>query len=78
MQQYPQDNPIQIMFENPERKELITRAIEMVNNSNIVNECYRYATEFRDKACSELQYLPDVPARRSLLDLADFVVARRK
>jgi len=52
--------------------------IGMVRNSAILDECYRIATDFCDKACREMESLPDKPCRRSLLDLAGYVIERRK
>lgn len=78
LKQYPDDNPMRQLFTHPEQKEQMSRAIEIVKNSGIVDECYRHAIEYRDRACVEMYRLPDIPARRALLDLADFVVARKR
>jgi geranylgeranyl pyrophosphate synthase len=78
LEQYPEDNPVQRIFENPERKEEIPRAIDMVRNSSIVDDCYKVASQYREKAISGLPGLPDNASRESLLNLADFVVQRRR
>lgn len=78
LQQYPDDNPVRQLFAHPDQTGQISRAIDMVRNSGIVDECYRHAVSYRDKACYSMSELPDIPSRRALLDLADFVVARRK
>ena len=74
-ERYPNDNPVQKAFQTKDKKEA-ARAIEMVRNSNIIDECYKVASGFCDKACVNLKTLPDTPARKSLYDMAEFVVKR--
>ena len=74
-ERYPNDNPVKKAFETKDKKEA-ARAIEMVRNSNIIDECYKVASGFCDKACANLKTLPDTPARKSLYDMAEFVVKR--
>jgi len=78
LEYYPEDNPVKELFENRDTQENIKRAIEMVRNSSIVQECYAVASEYRAKACQNLNSLPDIPSRQSLINLADFVVERRR
>jgi len=77
LQKYPHGNPVKDYFSNPEKREKINEAIDMIRNSNIVEECYKIAFIYREKACLDLHNLPDKASRRSLYDLADFVVKRR-
>jgi geranylgeranyl pyrophosphate synthase len=51
-------------------------AIDMVLNSDIIEECYQTAREYCTAALRNLDKLPDTPARRSLADLAEFVIAQ--
>jgi len=76
-ERYPQNNPIKSLFENHSAVENIPIAIEQVRNSSIVDECYQIARDFCRSACSRINQLPPVPARRSLEQLADFVVERK-
>ncbi len=78
MEQYPGDNPVQKLFKNPSLKEEIMRAVDMVKNSSIVDDCYKIASQYRDKASTMLHELPKTTSRESLRNLADFVVQRRK
>ena len=51
----------------------------MVLDSDIIDDCYKVAWEYRDKACDQLAALPALPdsiGRRALQDLAEFVVKR--
>jgi len=77
LERYPADNPVARLFENPERKDQITIAIDMVRNSNIVDDCYDVAKRYIRKATADFAKLPDVSGRQSLLQLADFIIERR-
>jgi len=76
LERYPVNNPIKSTFENKD-KESLAKAIEMITNSSIMEDCYKIATEYRDKACSKLGQLPDKPARTHLEALADYVISRK-
>jgi geranylgeranyl pyrophosphate synthase len=75
---YPDNNPIRRIFEKKGSEADIAQAIEMIRNSNIIEECYALATEYRDKACKELNLLPDELNRQRLINLADYVVSRKR
>jgi geranylgeranyl pyrophosphate synthase len=83
LEQYPEDNPVKELFNNrdmPEadKREKIERAIELVRQSSIVDECYRIASDYSAKACSNLALLPDDAGRQVLVELADYVIARNR
>ena len=78
LERYPDDNPIKMLFENKDRQKNLKRAIEMVRSSSIVPECYRIASEYRDKACHCLKLLPENPSRQALIELADYIINRKK
>jgi geranylgeranyl pyrophosphate synthase len=83
LEQYPEDNPVKDLFRNPDMPEDAKRAkvrwaIEMVQQSSIVKQCYEFALEYCQKACGGLDKLPDKPCRQALMDLADLVVIRKK
>ncbi len=76
-ERYPQDNPVKQFFQNRNKPENIQTAIEQIRSSSIINDCYQVAKDFSDKACRQIQALPDIPSRQAMMDLADFVVKRR-
>lgn len=78
MEQRPEDNIRQSLAEKPGDQKEVARVIEMVRNSSILEECYRIAENFSSQACRDLESLPENASRRSLLDLAAFVVERRQ
>ncbi len=71
----PGDNPVERYFatrDEASRKE----AIEMVLDSDIIAACYQTARGYGTAALRNLSSIPDTPARRSLADLAEFVLAQ--
>jgi geranylgeranyl pyrophosphate synthase len=82
LEQYPEDNPVKELFQNPamperDKQAKIRRAIEMVEQSSIVQQCYDVALEYCDKARRDLGKLPTKPSRQALTDLADLVISRK-
>ncbi len=78
MENYPQDNPIKELFQKGRDRAEVQRVIEMVRNSLIVEECYRIAADFSTRACRALDGLPENACRRSLIDLAHYLIERRR
>ena len=78
LKHYPENNPVQRLFESRVEDDNISKAIEMVRNSSIIQECYQVASDYCTKACHDLEQLPDNDSRKSLLDLADFITSRNK
>jgi octaprenyl-diphosphate synthase len=73
MERGPGDNPIRKFFDTREKK-YVTQTIDAVLKSDIVNECYRVAKEYRDRACRNIKSLPHPASRQALLDLADYII----
>ena len=78
VERYPKDNPVKRLFEGGDKKENIARAIDMVRNSSIIQECFDMAAKYQAKACEGLSALPDCDARRVMADLAEYIVSRRR
>jgi len=78
MERYPEDNPVKRLFENRDEQDNVRQAIELVRNSPIVTECYRVASEYASRACQNLNLLPDSASKQTLVEIADYVVARKK
>ena len=76
---YPRDNPVKRLFQNEgDRQENIKKAAELVSNSEIIDECYRVASDYCSRARQGLERLPDKPSRKALLALVEYVVKRKK
>ena len=78
LERYPEDNPVRRLFQNEDRQGNIGLAMELVRNSSITEECYAVASDYCARACRNIKQLPDNASRRSLIELADYVVKRRK
>jgi len=78
MEQHPDDPIIREIFQKSEDKAGVERVIERIRNSSIVEDCYRIAADFLARACRALESLPKNACRRSLFDLADYIIERRK
>ncbi len=78
LERYPGDNPVKRLFQNRAKQENIKLALELVRNSSIVDECYAVASEYAAKACHNLNRLPHGTSQQALIELADYVVNRRR
>ena len=78
LKRHPADNPIARIFRNEDREKNIKLAVDMVCNSSIIDESYRIASDYIQKACRCLKRLPDGENRESLLALADYVIRRHE
>ena len=78
LKRYPDNNPVIPLFrgEDPEGNRLKT--LEMIHDSNIIEESFAVARDFCNNAFSALEQLPDIEERRSLLGLASYVLERRR
>jgi geranylgeranyl pyrophosphate synthase len=78
MERHPKDNPIKKAFRTKKPKsEYVAEAVYMVLNSDILNESYAVARDFRDRALAPLAGLPRNDARAALEDIAEYVLERR-
>jgi heptaprenyl diphosphate synthase/octaprenyl-diphosphate synthase len=74
---YPEDNTIRDAVEKKD-VESVALAVEKIRNSSAIDECLALASEFCSRARESVEKLPVNSARRSLLDLASYIVERRK
>ena len=78
MERYPNDNLVQTLFKDPSNDGKLQKVMEAINNSTILPDCQKVVQEYIEKALLTLQPLPDCDPKRSLLDLADYVISRRR
>ena len=76
MERYPGDNPVEKLFKDPGQDGKLRQALEMINDSSIIDDCYAVIRKYCSAATSALDLLPDCPARRSLLDLSSYIPER--
>ena len=78
MERYPQDSSIDALFRGNSPEANHKRVLEMLRNSSILSDSYAVAGEFCDQAKRTLLQLPDTRERRSLMELASYVLERRR
>ena len=79
LKHHPDSNPVRNLFEGSgDPAQNVGEAIEMFRNSSLVEECYRIARKYYEICLGNLGVLPENAARRSLEELAGYVIARRK
>jgi len=79
LERFPGDNPVRRIFNNEgDNHENVKEAIDLLNGSHIIEDCYRMASEYSEKALRNLDNMPDTKNRQALTALADFVVKRSK
>jgi heptaprenyl diphosphate synthase/octaprenyl-diphosphate synthase len=77
MERHPVDNPIKKLFNDPMSAKHLEDALQMVADSDVLDESYRVARDFRNRAVEALTPLPDSSERAALVDIADYVLSRR-
>ncbi len=78
LERHPEDNPIKKWFAERADQKNIDLAIKLIRDSSIIDECYRVAAEYCTRACQNLSSLPENASRQALIDLADYVIKRKK
>ena len=78
LEHYPEDNPVKRLFQERDKQENIKQAIELVRNSSIAQECYTMASDYCAKAYRNLDPLPNNSKRQALVNLANYVVNRKR
>ena len=76
LERYPSDNPVAAFLNDRENSGHLDRALEMINNSGIVSDCYAEVRQYCARGIQELESLPQCPARGSLQVLAEYVRER--
>jgi geranylgeranyl pyrophosphate synthase len=76
-EKFPQDRIIQRIIVERE-KGLVPQALGKVLATTVIDDCRQIARGFYEKASNSLESLPDCDARRSLRELAGFVIERSR
>ena len=78
LERLPGDNPVRRALENRGNRKYVNEAIRLIKNSPIVDECYRIAEDYCEKARQTLKKLPENESRQSLIDLTGYILMRDK
>jgi geranylgeranyl pyrophosphate synthase len=79
IERYPAEATVKQLFLDHNNPDITKSAIEMVRNSpGIIDECYRIAMRYCDRAIASLDPLPANNAKEGLGELARYIVYRSK
>ena len=80
IEKYPKENPIEELFRQEGREDgnCLRRALDMIQNSGIIEGSFAVARDYCAGARDAIGSLPDGPARRSLLDISEYVMERTR
>ena len=78
LERYPEENPVKRLFQSGDKQKHVELAIELIRNSSVVQECYNVASDYCAKACHNLSLLPDNASRQALMQLANYIIQRKK
>jgi len=78
LERYPEDNPIDAFFLDQTNIAKLEQALEMINNSEIIEACYEVIRDYCRQAVELLASLPECESRRSLIQLADYIWERTR
>ena len=73
----PDGNLIKSIIKNQDMDK-VALVVEKIRNSSVIDECLQIASDFCSKACQALEKVPVNSARQSLVDLATYVINRKK
>jgi geranylgeranyl pyrophosphate synthase len=76
IERYPANNPVKRYFSG-HRTESLRRSLTMIRESNILEESFNVAVDFRDRALVSLEALPASETKETLTDIAYWVTQRR-
>ncbi len=77
MERYPDENPVRRAFDGVRRRSNLTRAVEEIRASDILDEAMVTAQRFASQAQSALDAIPRGEPRTTLESLVAYVVERR-
>jgi geranylgeranyl pyrophosphate synthase len=77
LESHPEDELIKKIIGQKDA-EGVSQAVDRIRDSQVIGNCLKIASGFCDKARQAAENLPDSRARKSFVDLADYMVKRRK
>ena len=76
LERYPKNNPVEDIFKGVNPEENLEIALDQIRSSSIIQQSYKIAQEYIDKANNALKKLPPGVSKNSLLDLLGYVLHR--
>ena len=76
-ERYPGNNPISVLFQNPDDKDSLRQAVEFIQNLSVIEDSYAVAERYCRRALRSIQDLGHNSSKRSLEGLVEYVLSRR-
>jgi len=77
VERYPGNNPISVLFRNPDDNDSLRQAVEFIQNQSVIEDSYAVAERYCQRALRSIQYLEHNSSKRSLEGLVEYVLSRR-
>jgi heptaprenyl diphosphate synthase/octaprenyl-diphosphate synthase len=77
VESHPDDSTVKDIVAG-RRTEAVGAAIEKVRSSSAIHQCLDIASDFIARACRAIEPLPENSAKHSLVELARYIISRRK
>lgn len=78
IERYPRDNPIKKFFTaKRDRERHLQAALAMVGETGVLQDSLEMARDYARRATKAIEILPQTAARRSLIEVGDYVLNRR-
>ena len=78
MERFPDDNPVPELFRQKASGDNLEKALDLIRNSGIVDDCYAVVRDYCLKATEGLACLKAAPEVRPLIELSDYVMERNR
>lgn len=76
LERYPNDNPIVSLFEGKDEEKNLKKALDMLHNSETIQNSYLVAEGFARQATEVISDIPESAYKRSLVEIASYAVER--
>lgn len=76
IERYPGQNPIKLLFQKPGDEKLLNKAMQIVQDPEILRDSYKIAQSYRDASLNNLTILPDNKEKQCLDEIASFAFSR--
>ena len=77
LERYPHDNPIASLFAGKDEEKNLKKALDMLHNSEIIQDSYSVAEGFARQATEVISDIPESAYKRSLIEIASYAVERK-
>ena len=77
IERYPENNVVSESFRNPDDRDSLRRAVDLIQSSTVVDDSFAVAKQYGQRALACLEGLERNPSRDSLGELVHYVLNRR-